>query len=233
MYSIKNVISLIIFVIFFSIPINSANSQEKNFYQDIVNDWNKIFPDRNRNAAGPKFFKYIIDKDISYEDFVEYNKLYCAVSGSLISPGSKPEFINIKEDGTSKNICGYYYKCCWPCVCDVMKYAKVTKIKKKFQDGTKDLYALTIDNPCMKKDFPKKVNRSYFCDGNILDNKQVVTHNDKLIIGLLYDAKYCQPSDLRKIYSNKITGRLCPIRNSTPINELSSGMGDIFIKLAR
>ena len=85
----------------------------------------------------------------------------------------------------------------------------------------------------MKKDFPKKVNRSYFCDGNILDKKQVATHNDKLIIGLLYDAKYCQPSDLRKIYSNKITGRLCPIRNSTPINELSSGMGDIFIKLAR
>ena len=60
MYSIKNILSLIIFVIFFSIPINSSNSQEKNYYQDIVNDWNKIFPDRNRNAAGPKFFKYII-----------------------------------------------------------------------------------------------------------------------------------------------------------------------------
>ena len=56
MYSIKNILSLIIFIIFFSIPINSVNSQEKNYYQDIVNDWNKIFPDRNRNAAGPKFF---------------------------------------------------------------------------------------------------------------------------------------------------------------------------------
>ena len=114
-----------------------------------------------------------------------------------------------------------------------MKYEKVKKIKKKFQDVSKDLYALIIDNPCTKKDFSKKVNRSYFCDGNILDKKQVSTINDKLIIGLLYDAKYCQPSDLRKIYSNKLTGRLCPIRNSTPINELSSGMGDIFIKLAR
>ena len=65
MYSIKNTINLIIFVIFFSIPTYSASSQEKNYYQDIVNDWNKIFPDRNRNAAGPKFFKYIIDKDLS------------------------------------------------------------------------------------------------------------------------------------------------------------------------
>ena len=223
-------IFLIVFLISFQLK---SFAGEKNYHKELITDWSRIFPDKNRNAAGPKFFKYISDKYTNFEEFQEYNKLYCAVSGSLISPGSKPEFINIKEDGTSKNVCGYYYKCCWPCVCDVMKYAKVTKIKKKFQDGTKDLYALTIDNPCMKKDFPKKVNRSYFCDGNILDKKQVVTHNDKLIIGLLYDAKYCQPSDLRKIYSNKITGRLCPIRNSTPIDELSSGMGDIFIKLAR
>ena len=181
----------------------------------------------------PKFFKHITDKYTKFSEFQEYNKLYCAVSGSLISPGSKPEFINIKEDVTSKNICGYYYKCCWPCVCDLMKYAKVTKITKKFQEGSKDIYALVIDNPCPKKDFPKKVNRSYFCDGNDLDKKQISTHNGKLIIGLLYDAKYCQPSDLRKIYSNSITGRLCPIRNSTPLSEISSGMGDIFIKLAR
>ena len=76
MHSIKNTISLIIFVIFFSIPINSANSQEKNYYQDIVNDWNKIFPDRNRNAAGPKFFKYIIDKENTYKDFIEYNSYF-------------------------------------------------------------------------------------------------------------------------------------------------------------
>ena len=109
----------------------------------------------------------------------------------------------------------------------------VTKITKNFQEGSKDIYALVIDNPCHKKDFPKKVNRSYFCDGNDLDKKQISTHNGKLIIGLLYDAKYCQPSDLRKIYSNSITGRLCPIRNSTPLSEISSGMGDIFIKLAR
>ena len=109
MQRLKNIISLIVFIIFFSIPANLANSQEKNYYQDIVNDWNKIFPDRNRNAAGPKFFKYIIDKDISYEDFVEYNKLYCAVSGSLISPNAVPEYVYLNEDSTNKKICGEYY----------------------------------------------------------------------------------------------------------------------------
>ena len=95
------------------------------------------------------------------------------------------------------------------------------------------MYALIIDNPCTKEDFPKKVNKNYFCKGNELDYKQVEIQDSKLIIGILHEAKFCEPSDLRKISANKITGRFCPIRNSTPINELTSGMGDIFIKLAR
>ena len=74
-----------IFTLSFS---NISNSVEKNYYKDLITDWSRIFPDSNRNAAGPKFFKYIIDKDIDYEDFIEYNKLYCAVSGSLIDPNS-------------------------------------------------------------------------------------------------------------------------------------------------
>ena len=147
-----------------------AKENKDQYYNNLTKDWRMIFPDGNRNAAGPKFFKHISDK------YTKFNE---------------------------------------------------------FQEGSKDIYALVIDNPCAKKDFPKKVNRSYFCDGNDLDKKQISTHNGKLIIGLLYDAKYCQPSDLRKIYSNSITGRLCPIRNSTPLSEISSGMGDIFIKLAR
>ena len=146
---------------------------------------------------------------------------------------SKPEFVNIKEDHTSKNVCGYYYKCCWPCVCDLMKYAKVIKITRDFAEGPRDIFVLVIDNPCSKKDFPKEVNKSYFCKGDIIDEKQVATKKNKMIIGILHKAKYCQPSDLRKIYSNNITGKLCSIRNRKPISQIRSGMGDIFIKLAK
>ena len=39
-------------------------------------NWSKIFPDSNRNAAGPRFFKYLIDQNLTYEEFIEYNKLY-------------------------------------------------------------------------------------------------------------------------------------------------------------
>ena len=31
-----------------------------NYYADLASDWSEIFPDQNRNAAGPKFFKHIV-----------------------------------------------------------------------------------------------------------------------------------------------------------------------------
>ena len=213
--------------------INNLNASEKNYYQDIVNDWYKIFPDQNRNAAGPKFFKYILDKDITFNDFKEYNKLYCAVSGSLISPNSSPDFVYLKEDVTDKKICGGYYKCCIPCSCDLMKYAKTKKMKHKFSDIEKEFYVLTINNPCGKKDFPYQVNRDYFCNGNQLDKSQVSVVEDKLVIGYLHESRPCQNTDLDYINEHEVTGKFCAFRNNTPLDELKSGMGDIFIKLAR
>ena len=45
-------------------------AEEKNYHKELITDWSRIFPDKNRNAAGPKFFKYIIDKKITYKDFI-------------------------------------------------------------------------------------------------------------------------------------------------------------------
>ena len=67
---IKNSFEFYVVFILILFSISNLNAAEKNYYQNIVNDWNKIFPDKNRNAAGPKFFKYILDKDITYNDFV-------------------------------------------------------------------------------------------------------------------------------------------------------------------
>ena len=35
------------------------------------------------------------------------------------------------------------------------------------------------------------------------------------------------------VNNHPITGEQCTIRNSTPLSELNSGMGDIFIRLAK
>ena len=89
----------LIFAVFFPVELVA---EEKNYHKELITDWSRIFPDKNRNAAGPKFFRYIIDKKITYKDFIEFNKLYCAVSGSLIDPESDSEFLFVKESKTKK-----------------------------------------------------------------------------------------------------------------------------------
>ena len=227
----KNLLKFILF--FFIIFQLESTAEDKNYHKELITDWSRIFPDQNRNAAGPKFFKYIIDKEITYKDFKEYNKLYCAVSGSLIDPNGEPDFIFVKESKTGKKICGDYYKCCIPCSCDIMKYSEVEKMKHKFSDGLNEFYVFTIKNPCKKKDFPDRVNKDYFCDGEKINNNQVYNLNGRIVIGLLHEGRSCKKEELDFVKSHQVTGRFCELRNSTPLDSLKTGMGDIFIKLAR
>ena len=65
-------------ILLFSFLINfsyfqHAQATQFNYYADLASDWSEIFPDQNRNAAGHKFFKHILSKNISYQDFLEYN----------------------------------------------------------------------------------------------------------------------------------------------------------------
>ena len=227
----KNLFKLILF--FFIISQLESLAEEKNYHKELITDWSRIFPDQNRNAAGPKFFKYIIDKEITYKDFKEYNKLYCAVSGSLIDPNAEPDFLFAKESKTNKKICGDYYKCCIPCSCDIMKYSEVEKMKYKFLDGLKEFYVFTIKNPCNKNDFPDRVNKNYFCDGEKINNHQVYNLNGRIVIGLLHKGRDCNKEEIDFVKSHQVTGKFCELRNNTPLESLKAGMGDIFIKLAR
>ena len=222
-----------IFLIFFVLFQFETFAEEKNYHKELLTDWSRIFPDQNRNAAGPKFFKYIIDKEITYKDFKEFNKLYCSVSGSLIDPDSKPNFLYVNESKTNEKICGNYYKCCIPCSCDIMKYSEVEKMKHKFLDGLKEFYVFTIKNPCNKKDFPTRVNKDYFCNGKKINNDQVYNLNGRIVIGLLHKGRNCKKDDIDYVKNHQVTGRFCELRNNTPLENLEAVMGDIFIKLAR
>ena len=228
----KKLSNILVFIILIIINFNSL-AEEKNYHKELITDWSRIFPDQNRNAAGPKFFKYIIDKKITYKDFIEFNKLYCAVSGSLIDPDSAPDFLFVNESDSNTKICGNYYKCCIPCSCDIMKYSKVQKMKYEFDDGLKEFFVFTIKNPCNKIDFPNRVNKDYFCDGKKINDKQVYNLNDRIVIGLLHDGRSCNKDEIDYVKSHQVTGRYCELRNNTPLENLDAGMGDIFIKLAR
>ena len=40
---------LLIFAVFFQIELVA---EEKNYHKELITDWSRIFPDKNRNAAG-------------------------------------------------------------------------------------------------------------------------------------------------------------------------------------
>ena len=214
------------------LPLAQANANSEKLYERLLNDWSTIFPDGNRNAAGPRFFKYILDQNLDYEEFIQFNKLYCAVSGSLIPPDTHPDEIFLTNLENDEKICGQYYKCCWPCLCDVMKYSETKKININFKDQSKDIYTIVIDNPCTKNDFPDLVNRDYFCNDAELNKEYTYSVDNKLGIGLFHNAKKCDVYDIDYIDNHQITGPMCEARNSMPIEELNFGMGDIFIRLA-
>ena len=96
----RKLITIILFLSIF-LPISQINANTEKLYEKLVNDWSTIFPDGNRNAAGPRFFKYILDQNLEYEEFMQFNKLYCAVSGSIIPPDAQPDEIfltNLEND---------------------------------------------------------------------------------------------------------------------------------------
>ena len=114
-----------------------------------------------------------------------------------------------------------------------MKYSEVEKMTHKVLDGLKDFYVFTIRNPCKKKDFPDRVNKDYFCNGEKINNNQVYNLNDRVVIGLLHKGRSCKKEEIDFVKSHQVTGRFCELRNNTPLENLKTGMGDIFIKLAR
>ena len=218
-------------------PISLGESRSSDslklirYYEELRADWGKIFPNKNRNAGGALFFKYILDNSNSKDEFFEKNKMYCSVSGSLVRPGSQPEFVSVRGHD-EELICGSLYRCCWPCSCDVMKFVQVQALEKTFEDKPELINVLTIKNPCEKPDFPEEVDRASICVGKSLNKKRVTEINGRLVVGVLFESKICSPKDIEKINREVITGSYCPLRNNTPLKEVRGGMGDIFIKMA-
>lgn len=198
-------------------------------YEKLMNDFNTIFPDRNRNSGGPQFFKYIVDMNLDKHDFELYNSFYCGVSGSPIDPKRIDVYdYVIVKDLNGNDIYGKYYRCCSPCLCDIMKYAKVDKYDANLNDTSVTYDVLTIEDPCcdMSK-IPDSVT-SYKCENNKIQNG-VYSRNGRLIFALFYDTKIATDED-----KNSISDVLekCKQRMNTVPDDLQGGMGDIFVKLS-
>jgi uncharacterized protein (DUF2237 family) len=202
-------------------------SERSEKYENLMKDFNTIFPDRNRNAGGPQFFKHIVDMNLNKHDFELYNSFYCGVSGSPVDPKRSNVFdYVVVKDLEGNDIYGKYYRCCWPCLCDIMKYAKVDKYDANLNDTCVTYDVLTIDDPCCNiSKIPKSVS-SFECENGKTQNG-VYSRNGRLIFALFYDTKIATESD----NINDVLKR-CKERMDTMPDDLQGGMGDIFVKLS-
>ena len=195
-------------------------------FEKLMDSFKEIFPDGNRNAGGPQFFKHIVDLGLSKADFELYNTFYCGVSGSPVSPdrGKVSDYIVVK-DINGKEVRGKYYRCCWPCLCDVMKYTKADKFDITL-DGEKRTYdVLTIADPCCNESgIPKSVT-AYKCKSGKTQNG-MYSRSGRLIYALLYTDDKSNSKKIDNVVNQ------CKERMETPPDELQGGMGDIFVKLS-
>ena len=196
-------------------------------YELLMDDFDSIFPDRNRNAGGPQFFKHIVDMNLSKHDFELYNSFYCGVSGSPVDPkrGKVSDYVIVKNLN-DEEIYGKYYRCCWPCLCDIMKYARVDKYDIELYGSMVTYDVLTIEDPCCDESkIPNSVS-SYKCENGKTQNG-VYSRNGRLIFALFYDTKVATESD----DISDVLER-CSERMDTRPDDLRGGMGDIFVKLS-
>ena len=195
-------------------------------YEKLMNDFDTIFPDRNRNSGGPQFFKHIVDMNLSKHDFELYNSFYCGVSGSPVDPkrGDVFDYVIVKDlDGN--DIYGKYYRCCWPCLCDIMKYARVDKYDANLNGSMVTYDVLTIEDPCCDESkIPKSVT-AFICENGKTQNG-VYSRNGRLIFALFYDTKIATDEDISDVLER------CSERMNTDPDDLQGGMGDIFVKLS-
>ena len=132
----------------------------------IGEHFNLIFPSGGRNAGGPQFYEYIVNTlKLDKKHFKLYNQFYCGVSGSPISPnrsgGNNTNNIVLK-DLNGQEWFGKYYRCCTPCPCDLMRYAKVEEHSVNLSDGLYSHFVITIDDPCSNESkIPQEYLHSY------------------------------------------------------------------------
>ena len=198
-------------------------------YETLMNDFNLIFQDRNRNAGGVQFFNHIHNgrNELTKEEYLSHHKVYCAVSGSPIKPHKNNKDKIVVKGIDNKEYIGDYYRCCWPCLCDIMKYVRLENHQVDLVDGILDYHVLVIGDPCIKEaEIPNEVT-SFECLNNETVNG-VKTKNGNLIIGVLHEAEEYDPNkhDIEEVQKK------CNERMNTSPEDLKGGMGDIFVLLS-
>ena len=232
-------------------PLSSKSTlSDQQLFDELVDvHWRRIFPDGGRNVGGPQFFKYVFENLATNHDlFQRYNRFYCGVSGSIVSPEREQTFEVVQVKGKDgKCIVGRYHRCCWPCACDLMKYARTEKVSvilpRDASRQERDYYVLTIEDPCRGcsspncTQLPSEVT-AYACRNNVTTNGLRASNGKissggagRLIFGVLDQSG--NTSSMKEGVDPGLM-KTCQKRINANPEQLKrmGGMGNIFVNLA-
>jgi hypothetical protein len=230
--------------------VRRAISDDQLFQDLLDNHWRKIFPNGGRNVGGPQFFKYIYENLATTHDlFQRYNRFYCGVSGSIVSPKRSNSYDVVKvKDVAGQCVFGRYHRCCWPCSCDLMKYARAEKVRITFESDpvqkTREYVVLTIGDPCHRcevlpcPDLPPEVT-TYQCFRGVTENGlrvkdgRVTTEAGGRLIFALLEQPAGSEAPMTSVEPQLMS--MCERRITATPDELDKmgGMGNIFVNVAR
>ena len=210
-------------------------AEERNeHYKTLMADFKTIFPSGNRNSGGVQFFHHIVTNlSLTNEEFQLYNSFYCGVSGSPVSPSRDKIFdYLVVNDLEGNQIYGKYYRCCWPCLCDIIRNVKTEIYTASLSNGqTNDYHVLTINDPCSNEsEIPSKVS-GFICENEKTFNG-IRAPSGRLIIALYHETEIYDPNNTEMKQNYEKLLEQCKSRNDTPADKLRGGMGDIFVKLS-
>eukprot|EP00501_MAST-03F_sp_TOSAG23-6_P000281 GSMAST32.ASY1.ANO1.287.1 assembled CDS len=241
--------------------LESVNWESDNWGNKNATDlislkmYRKIFPNGNRNAASHRWATFILDRanKMSRSKIEEYFRAFCPVSGSPLDPNRAGtaykydgSYALTDLSGTSK-MEGIAYHCCSPCTCDTYDHIKVDTKSITTADGNETFHFLVIGNPCTTPEHRQKVlskmtsapdvtcddtNKSLDC--RLRHDKTfhpcVKSDHNHIIIGMLF-SKTKNDQEKPNLASTFLKKNgYCHQRK---INGYKSGMGEIFIKLAK
>jgi hypothetical protein len=76
------------------LPMNERRSA----YKKLMDKFNTIFPDRNRNAGGPQWFKYIVDMNLTKHDFELVQQCYDKQSNPILKINLKDKYNKLRNN---------------------------------------------------------------------------------------------------------------------------------------
>lgn len=207
---------------------NQTNECFTKTQDELLAQYNNIFPNRNRNAASHRWTHAIVkhsDK-MTYKQFVTQFQAFCPVSGSPISGGS-PTFEIELPTTTGESVTGIIKHCCWPCACDIKDAAQnssleihIENIKFVDKDAEVPVHFIVMDDPCLHTSITIPDGAPDVTCNSMGRLENSIKFNGKVAIGLLHKREDLENDTVSDFPTENCTNRAD--------NGYRSGMGTMF-----